>query len=169
MPEKYPLKREPECGVFLWWPEDDESWIHPDDVDLFKELIPGNRIFIREDHDDDFNLVSYGHHQVRVLPAMWLGVPSEGYRLGDLVEVCSRFGKNEAFTGTVEEMLWNRHTKQIQYQIKKRGNCLPRLYAAADFRRIDNLNRVPVRPEMKLKNQSAAAENLSEPAENKEQ
>mgnify|MGYP001222533484 FL=1 len=100
---------------------------------------------------------------------MWLGVPSEGYRLGDLVEVCSRFGKNQAFTGTVEEMLWNRHTKQIQYQIKKRGNCLPKLYAAVDFRRIDNLNRVPVRPEMKLKNQAAGGENLSEPAENKEQ
>lgn len=151
MIKKYPLKREPEFGVFLWWPGDDDSWIHPHDVPKAEDLIPGNRVLRREDYDDDYSLLIYGDYQIRVQPAMWLPVASEGYNIGDQVEVRSNFGENQPFIGTIAEMIWSRTKKQIEYEIHKPGSLQAKIYTASQFHLVDRLNRVPVRPGLEIR------------------
>ncbi len=151
MLDKFPLRREAEFGVFLWWPGDDDKWIHPHDVPKAKEIIPGNRVFRRDDFDDTYNLLTYGEYEIRIRPAMWLPVKTDGFDLGDAIEVKSNFGQTRPFIGTIEDMFWHRNEKVIEYLINKSGNVLPKRYRAFELQAVDRLNRVPVRPSLRIK------------------
>ena len=48
-----PLKIPPKYGVYLWWPVA-EDWVHRDDLDTANELIPSDRVFRREEYDDQY-------------------------------------------------------------------------------------------------------------------
>jgi len=43
------LKRPPKHGVCLWWSDRQPSWIHPDDVEKADVMIPGDRVFRRDE------------------------------------------------------------------------------------------------------------------------
>ncbi len=117
------LKPEFKYGVFLWWSEQSPSWIHPDDIEIANELVPGNRMFCREECENfaDRQLgyweYSYGEENFRGLPALWMEIKSEGYQLGDVVEIKSQNGKLPHGIATIREIKWNRKSRSIEYYL----------------------------------------------------
>ena len=113
---RLPLKRPPKYGVYLKWPLDGDDWIHPDDVEAVKRVIPSRRIFRREDVDLDYATISYGDLKLRVRPTMWFEIEAyDGYWVGDQVEVKSRLGKRDPMIATIREILWDPDRGCIEY------------------------------------------------------
>ncbi len=108
-PRRKFLKREARYGVFLWWSDQTPSWVHPDDREIVDRLVPGNRVFRKEecenyaDRELGFSQLIYGEVRFRALPSIWLEVTHEGYELNDFVEVKSRFGKLRPRIATIRE------------------------------------------------------------------
>jgi hypothetical protein len=94
------------------------DWIHPEDVEAVKRVIPSRRIFRREDIDMEFAMISYADLQLRVRPTMWLEVIDEGYWVGDLVEVKSGLGRRDPMIATIREIHWDPDSGRIQYYLQ---------------------------------------------------
>lgn len=115
------LRQPTRFGVCLWWPDESIGWIHPEDREIATRLVPGNRIFKRQecnhfaDRELGYSLISYGEEQLRVLPAIWLPVKFEGFEIGDLVEIKSRLGRRRPAIGKIRDIHWNRLSLRIDY------------------------------------------------------
>jgi hypothetical protein len=132
-----PLKTDPKYGYFPRWPEDGNNWVHPEDVDTVRSMIPSGRVFRREGTAGDYTLLRYGNMTIRVRPTLWQEVVPEGLEIGDWVEVISRGMLNEPQTGTIREILWDDEQQAIRYQISAAGRPIERLYAREDLQRVD--------------------------------
>ena len=132
-----PLKADPRYGYFPRWPEDGNDWVHPEDVDLARSIIPSGRIFRRHGTSGRYAVLQYGDVRLRVLPALWQEVLPEGLEIGDFVEVLSRGMLNEARTGTIREVLWDEDAQAIRYQITVAGRPVEQLYAREDLQRVE--------------------------------
>jgi hypothetical protein len=139
--EMPPLKRPPVYGVFRWWPEDGEAWIHPHDTGIVKGLIPGPRVFRREDLDETWALVTYGDVRFRIRPAIWLEVEHEGFDVGDWVEIKSRMGQADPFVGRIRDMHWNHANGQIEYFVDRADLSEVRAWLAEDLAPVDPIDR----------------------------
>ena len=83
------MKTDPKYGYYPWWPEDGDAWLHPEDVELGRSLIPSYRIFRRDGSEGPFGWLHYGEVRLRVKPTLWKEVSPEGFEIGDWVEVLS--------------------------------------------------------------------------------
>src|SRR3954451_2252478 len=110
-----PLKTDPKYGVYPWWPEDGDEWLHPEDIALARQLIPSPRVFRRDGEQGPFVLLHYGPLRLRVKRTLWQEVPHEGFDMGDWVEVLSRGMLNTPRTGVIREMHWDAASRAIQY------------------------------------------------------
>ena len=110
LPERY--------GVFLWWPEAGTDWIYPDDVKTCNTLIPSTRIFHRDTYDDTYLLLTYGTQFIRIKPILWLEVKTDGYEIGDQVEVRSKMGRRKPCIATIREMRWDRQGQRVEYFLR---------------------------------------------------
>ncbi len=135
-----PLKRPPIYGVFRWWPENGEGWIHPFDVGMVRQLVPSNRVFRREDHNDEYVRVIYGGISFRIRPTLWLQVEYEGLDIGDYVEVKSRMGKTVPFVGRVRDLRWNNRYKRIEYLLHRSSQTQDRAYRVHELTLIASIN-----------------------------
>lgn len=137
------LKVPDRFGVFPRWPADGTDWLHPDDVSVVNELglIPSRRIFQRQRLDDEYSKMSYGELQIRVRPVLWLEVKTDGYLLGDRVEIRSRMGTNKPDIATISEMLWNRHRGVVEYRLSIREIQQSTVYDVADFQPVFKLGQ----------------------------
>ena len=117
------LRQPTKFGVCLWWPDESLSWIHPEDIEIAERLVPGDRIFKRQecpnyaDRELGYSLISYGGDRFRALPAIWLPIQFEGFEIGDFVEIKSRLGRRRAAIGTIKEIRWNRLGQRIAYYV----------------------------------------------------
>lgn len=136
-----PLKRPLAHGVYLWWPEAGTGWIHPDDVPLAERWIPSARVFSRTDGDEGYSILRYGDQQIRVRPTMWLEIPTDGYEVGDMIEVKSQMGRLTPFVATIVNMFWNRHAQVIEYELAEAGRTLPRRYRTEEFQPARSLQK----------------------------
>ncbi len=138
MPEtELSVNVEPRYGFYPWWPEDGNDWIHPDDVEVARQMIPSQRVFRREGEARPFVLLFYGDVKLRVLRTLWREVDSEGFELGDMVEVLSRMRHNEPHTGTIREMLWDDRTRRLRYQLLVNGQPMAKFYTSEDLRHVE--------------------------------
>ncbi|QEG21850.1 hypothetical protein [Mariniblastus fucicola] len=125
---------------FCLWPEDGEDWIHPGDLEVARTLIPSKRIFRKEDCSDEilgrmgYVEYSYGDVAFRGLPTLWHEVASEGYEIGDTVELKSGYGKLRPIIADIAGMFWNRHEQVIEYALIKNGVPQPNRYQSSQFR-----------------------------------
>ena len=140
------LKLVTKHGVFLWGTDQLNKWVHPEDLELAAQIIPGYRIFRREpcrdqdDRDNGFARISYGSQSLRILPIVWLAVAAEGFTVGDRVEVLSEQGKRQPGLATIQEMLWNRYTQSIEYTLRGNELIFRRIYACEELRHAAELN-----------------------------
>ena len=139
-------RHEAKYGVFLWWSEQTPSWVHPDDVTVADQLVPGNRIFRREDCENfadrelGYSTFRYGDSRFRGLPAIWLEVRTEGFEINDLVEIKSGFGKLRPGIATIAEIKWNRHARTIEYFLTVNGRQIKRPFKATEIQPAVRLN-----------------------------
>lgn len=132
-----PLKTDPKYGFFPWWPEEGEEWIHPDDVQLARQWIPGNRVLRRDGEQGPYILLHYGDQRLRVLRTLWKELAGEGFDVGDMVEIRTRGMQNEHRTGSIREMLWDDNAETIHYQIDEAGIPVETLYTVDDLKHVD--------------------------------
>jgi hypothetical protein len=131
------LKPAARYGYYPWWPQDGDDWLHPEDVALARELLPGPRVFRREGEHGVFSVLRYGGVRLRVKPALWQEVAWEGFDVGDWVEVLSRGLQNTPRTGVIGEMQWDAHAAALRYQIREADQRIETWYGAADLRHVD--------------------------------
>ena len=127
------LRLPEQFGCYLRWPVDGTDWIHPEDVELCKRLIPGNRVFQKQIEDQTYNRLVYGEHSIRVKPTLWLEVPVDGYLIGDRVEIRSRIGKRRPAIGTINDIFFNTRRKAVEYKLVVNGKMLPESYYFEDI------------------------------------
>jgi hypothetical protein len=132
-----PLKTDPKYGYFPWWPEDGNDWVHPNDVDLARSMIPSGRVFRRDGTDGQYVLLHFGDVTLRVRRTLWQEVPFEGFELGEWVEVLSRGMRNEPRTGQIREMLWDERARGIRYMIAENGVPIEQPYSRDDLRHVE--------------------------------
>lgn len=133
-----PLKTDPKYGYFPWWPEDGDAWIHPEDVEIARRMIPSDRVFRREGGAGPFVVLRYGDVRLRVMPKLWQEVAPEGFEIGDRVEVLPRGMRNTACTGTIREMLWDDAAKGLRYRLLVNGQALPDQFEQADLKHVES-------------------------------
>ena len=131
------MKLDPRYGYYPWWPEDGDDWIHHDDVEIARRMIPSQRVWRRDGEDGNYAVLHYGEVQLRVRPSLWKEVRGEGIDVGDWVEVLSRMGKNKYFIGQVREILWDETASAIQYQVENRRQPIAHWYTRADLRGVE--------------------------------
>ncbi|MBI83010.1 MAG: hypothetical protein CMJ81_07430 [Planctomycetaceae bacterium] len=128
------MKTDPRYGYYPWWPENDDDWVHPEDVAVARGMIPSKRIWRRDGTLGPFVFLHYGEVSIRVRPALWVEVNGEGIEPGDWVEVLSRMQKNTHCIGQVREMFWNTYTRSIGYRIQSGQQIVPKTFASTDLR-----------------------------------
>lgn len=126
VPDKY--------GVFLWWPESGTDWIHPDDIELCNANLPSKRVFRKSVGEGPFSTtLVYAQIQIRIKPVLWLEVPTDGFEVGDQIEVRSKLGQRKPFIATIREMFWDRHNRRIDYFMRAVDRELATPYHLGDF------------------------------------
>ena len=71
---------------------------------------------------------------------MWLEVQSDGYEIGDPVEVMSRGGRESPFVARIAEVLWDRRKRLVNYRLEQNGTLLPKSYVVEQFRMVRPIN-----------------------------
>ena len=127
-----PLAVPPRYGVFRWWPTD-KDWIHPGDVETAKQLIPSERLFRKEKYDDVYFLLTYGEQYIRIKHVIWLEIKTEGYELGDQVEVTSRLGKGHPMIATITEICWDKNEGRLMYTVVGTELHMRRKFSSEEF------------------------------------
>ncbi len=133
MDDKPQLRIPDRFGIYPWWPQNGVGWIHPDDVTLAQQMIPGNWIFRRDYVDQNYSRLTYGDRKIRVKPTMWLEVTTDGYLVGDRVEIRSQMGRRTPMIATIRHMLWNRQSQVVDYVLSANHKRLPGTFQVEDF------------------------------------
>jgi len=131
------MKTDPKYGYYPWWPEDGNEWLHPEDVELARRLIPSMRIFRREGEQGPFVVLHYGNIKLRVKRTLWQEVRAEGIEIGDWVEVLSRGYRNTPRTGVIREILWDDAMRGLSYLLSENGKPIVKCYATEDLRHVE--------------------------------
>ncbi|MCG8450572.1 MAG: hypothetical protein MI725_13470 [Pirellulales bacterium] len=131
------MKEQPRYGYYPWWPEDGNDWLHPEDVELARQIIPSTRVFRREGQQGPFDVLHYGDLRLRVLHTLWQEITSEGFEIGDWVEILSRGRRNTPRTATIREMRWDKRGRKLHYQVLENDQPIARSYTAEDLRHVE--------------------------------
>lgn len=123
----------PDWGVYLTWPTQGQSWIHPADLSLGLHLIPSRRVFHRTRWDRTFYQLHYGELSIRVRPTMWVRVESVDLQVGQQVELLAKNGANDPGIFTIGDILFCPRKQQIEFAISQRGMTLPRMFSREDL------------------------------------
>jgi hypothetical protein len=133
------LKPEAKYGVFQWWIERAPPWVHPDDQAIADELVPGNRVFRKEqsenfaDRELGYSDFIYGQQKLRALPGLWLEVETDGYEVADLVEIKSQYGKLRPRIATIVDIVWSRNAQTLEYFLKANDQRIEFAFSSSDF------------------------------------
>jgi len=134
-----PLRPETKYGVFHWWVERMPAWIHPDDIQTASEVVPSDRVFRREqcenyaDRELGYSDFFYGESRIRALPGLWLEVETDGYEVGDLVEIKSQYGKLRPQIASIIDIVWNRNSRMIEYRLETNGHPIGYSFSSEDI------------------------------------
>lgn len=131
------LNLEPRYGYYPWWPEDGDGWLHPEDVEQARQMIPSLRIFRRDGGRGPYVVLHYGQIRLRVKRTLWQEIDAVAFEMGDWVEVRSRGSQNQPRTGTIREIVWNQRARQPRYQILDAGTPIPNYFTAEDLRHVE--------------------------------
>lgn len=129
------LRQLTKFGVFLWWSDQIPMWVHPDDIRAATKLVPGNRVFRRQECENSsdrklgYSRFQYGLEYFRGQPALWLEVNSHGFEIGDLIEIKSQYGKLRPQIAIISSILWNRNSLNIEYVVNVNGVRIQRRFA----------------------------------------
>lgn len=124
----------PDWGVYLRWPSDGDAWIHPEDVDLVRRLIPSRRVFRRSAWDGEFYQLHYGELTFRARPSMWVRVPDTDLEVGQQVELLSRHQENDPGIFRIAGIFFVPATSEVEYALLNDELTLKRRFSRADVK-----------------------------------
>jgi hypothetical protein len=124
----------PDWGVYLTWPTEGQSWIHPADLSLALRLIPSHRVFHRTRWDRTFYQLHYGELSIRVRPTLWVRVEAVDLQVGQQVELLARNGANDPGIFTIRDILFCPRKQETEFSLSQRGMTLPKRFARQDLR-----------------------------------
>jgi len=124
----------PDWGVYLTWPTEGQSWIHPADLSLALRLIPGHRVFHRTRWDRTFYQLHYGELSFRVRPTLWIRVKSVDLQVDQQVELLAKNGANDPGIFTVRDILFCPRKQEIEFLLSQRGMTVKRIFSREDLR-----------------------------------
>lgn len=127
----------PDFGCYLRWPEMGESWIHPEDIDRTKLLLPSRRVFKRTRWDGEFYWLQYGEHCIRVRPTLWVRVQDTDLDVGQQVEVLARFGENDAGIFRIVDILLHTDSGEVEFYLQQSELPLKRRFSRLDIRAVE--------------------------------
>ncbi|MBX3416259.1 MAG: hypothetical protein KF851_01550 [Pirellulaceae bacterium] len=141
MISKGSLIEPPRWGIINRWPNEPDDWIHPDDIETARELLPSIRVFRREVHSSDYLRLHYGRKSFRAKPTLWLEVGRPPFDVGDYLRVSGLFGIEYPLLGTVSEVIWNPRRSHFEFQLRtSAGGKLTKLYRAQELERVTKLD-----------------------------
>jgi hypothetical protein len=120
---------------FPWWPKDGDDWLHHEDTELARRLIPGKRVFIRTRSSGPFDIYTYGEESFRARPVLSYEIDGDGFRVGDHVEVYFRMG-TRSLISEIAEMQYSTYCHRIIYRLRSRDLLSEQCYFASDFKRL---------------------------------
>ncbi len=123
----------PDYGTFPRWPGNGNEWIHPDDIEVVMDLIPGDKVFRRDQFDGTYYHYRYGDIRFRLQPCMWLPLENEGIDIGDLVETKGIGLERELYVGTVVDAIYSESEGACLYRLARQATTDDRLYTAHDL------------------------------------
>ncbi len=132
----------PDYGYFARWPQDGQSWIHPEDVPIVTRVIPSERVFKRVSFDQTYYHYRYGKLRFRLRPAMWIKVDVDGFDVGDAVETIGRGLERELFIGEISGMYFLKRKGRMAYRLRRAGNLVPGLFLADQMRLLNDKARI---------------------------
>ena len=132
----------PDWGVYLTWPTEGQSWIHPSDLSLAMKLIPSHRVFCRTRWDRTFYQLHYGELTIRVRPTLWLRVNSVDLQVGQQVELLSRQGANDPGIFTVRDIFYCPRKQEIEFLLSQRGMTIQKRFSRNDLRPLRVVHRL---------------------------
>ena len=66
-------------------------------------------------------------------PVIWLPLETEGYEIGDMVEVKSQMGKGQPLIAVICDIRWDLKTRRIIYSLNANGRAVRRGYTSDEF------------------------------------
>ncbi|MEM0924582.1 MAG: hypothetical protein AAGJ83_00960 [Planctomycetota bacterium] len=124
----------PDYGCFIRWPENGQSFMHPDDVPIANQLIPSPRVLKRTAFDGTYYHYEYGQLRFRLRPTMWRRLRTDGIDIADQVETIGLGLERDRFVADVWGMYFVERKGCILYRLKRAGRVVPRLYPADQLR-----------------------------------
>ena len=122
-------------GLYRWFPETEEKCIHPEDLEAITKFYPYGKVFFCCGTEGDYIYLSYGEKRFRVKPERYQKIESDGYFLGETVEVMN--GSAEGKKAKINEMDWHYKQQKIMYVLKVDNKLRSRRYWKSDFRKVD--------------------------------
>ena len=121
-------------GIYPWFVENTKKeYIHPEDLEEFKLLFPYGKVFFCISEDDKYIHLSYGEKIFRVKPDRYRKIISDGYLIGDIVEILN--GSSQGKKATIEHMKWHYEKQKIMYGLKLLDSKIKsRRYYKEDFK-----------------------------------
>lgn len=132
----------PDYGCIARWPEDGQSFIHPDDVAIATQCFPSERVLRREVFDGTYYHFRYGETRFRLRPCMWLSVIYEGFDLGDQVETVGIGLERELFVAEIWGMHFIRRKGCIAYRLRRGDKLVPKLHTADQLKQLTDKSKV---------------------------
>ena len=74
---------------------------------------------------------------LRIKPVLHQTIRSDGFEIGDQVEVLSQGGRNLPGIGRIREMRYSRRRQCIQYTLQLREQPAPRRYLSRELRALE--------------------------------
>ncbi len=124
----------PDWGAYLRWPSNGDEWIHPQDVELVRRLIPSRRVFRRSQWDGEFYHLHYGEKSFRVRPSMWVRVPDIDLDVGQQVELLSCQQRNDPGIYRIADIYFVPASGEIEYGLQSEELRLKRKFHRDDLR-----------------------------------
>ena len=134
----------PDWGAYLRWPSNGDEWIHPQDIELVRRLIPSRRVFRRSQWDGEFYQLHYGETSFRVRPSMWVRVPDIDLEVEQQVELLSCQQQNDPGIYHIADIYFVPASGEIEYALQSDELRLKR-----KFRR-DNLKPLYVKYQLRV-------------------
>jgi Family of unknown function (DUF6960) len=117
--------------LYPWFLGDGVSYIHPDDLDDFKALMPYGKLFRCVGSDRDFIILERAGKHYRVMPSLARPVPDPAFRFGDRVRCLSGGVEKRA---VVREIIWHFNRNQPYFLLTIEGKKASRRYWSDELR-----------------------------------
>ena len=134
----------PDYGCFERWPENGQSFVHPDDVSTALRLVPSSRVLRRFHFDGTFYHYAYGRIQFRLRPTMWSKIEPEGFDIGDQIQTTGLGLERDRFVALIWGMYYVRRKGCILYRLRRAERIVPKLFSGSQIRLLSD--KATVRP-----------------------